>query len=253
MGNNKPLVWAGTITLIILSIFLLASTDHVINTAAGTNTVSFSGEGKVQAKPDIATADFSIVTQDTTSKAAQDANSTKSEKLVKFLKDQGIDDKDIKTSGYSVYPQYSYRTCPVGSLCPNGGQQITGYQATQTVTVKIRNLDKASAIVDGAVTAGVNQVNQLQFTIENPEKLKDEAREKAIADAKSRADVLEKQIGIRLGKIVNFTENTGGYPVPMYSMKDSAMGMGSGMGGGPSLPSGENEITVNVQVTYQIK
>ena len=83
------------------------------------------------------------------------------------------------------------------------------------------------------------------------EKLKNEARAKAIADAKKKADELKGQIGIKLGKIINFYENIGGYPLPYYA---KAEGLGGGVGGGgPSVPAGENEITVNVTITYQIK
>ncbi len=101
------------------------------------------------------------------------------------------------------------------------------------------------------VSVGVNNVNNLGFSVENPDKLKSEARAKAIADAKKKADELRGQINIKLGKIINFYENVGGYPGPYY-MK--AEGLGGGVGApGPSLPTGENVITVNVTITYQIK
>jgi uncharacterized protein YggE len=92
----------------------------------------------------------------------------------------------------------------------------------------------------------------VQFTIDDADKLKAEAREKAINDAKVKARELRGQLGVRLGRIVSFSENTGGYPMPMYEMKGAATGMGGG-GGGPELPTGENEITVNVSITYEIK
>jgi len=222
--------------------------------------VSFSGEGKVLAKPDIAVISFSILTEATSSKVAQDENSKKSQKVTDFLKKQGIDEKDIKTTGYNVYPQYSYpRPCPLyapeNSYYPCGGtdQKITGYQVTQTFEAKVRDIDKASTILDGVVTAGANQVYNLSFQIDNPEKLKDQAREMAIKDAKDKADNLKKQLGIRLGRIVSFSENGSGWPPIYYEAK--AMDSRGGMGGGvePSVPSGENEVTVNVTVTYQIK
>lgn len=244
MNNNyKPLIWSGTAVSIILAIFLLASTNQVVNTAATTNTVSFSGEGKVTAKPDIAKVQLSVVTEALTSKAAQDANSKKSTAITDYLKKQNIEDKDIKTTGYNISPQYKYP--------PYGGQPtITGYQVNESLEVKIRNLDNVSNVLDGVVTAGANQVNQLSFEIDNPDALKAEARAQAIADAKKKANELQSQVGISLGKIVNFSENTGGYPVPM--MYD-AKAVGLGGGSGPSVPVGENEITVDVSITYQIK
>jgi hypothetical protein len=118
------------------------------------------------------------------------------------------------------------------------------------VRVKIRDLGNVSPILDGIVAAGVNQVNNLSFEIDEPEKLKAEARAEAIADAKKKAGELKDQIGVKLGRIVNFSEGVSGYPMPVYG----AMALEkAGGGGGPSVPSGENEITVNVTITYQIK
>lgn len=241
---SKPLVWAGTIALAILSLFLLVSTAHVANTAATTNTVSFTGTGKVSATPDIAMIDASIVTQATDSKTAQDQNSTKSNAISAFLKSQGVNDKDIKTSNYNIYPQQKY---PV-----NGGSPtITGYQVTQSYEIKVRDLTKVSTILSGLVTAGANQVNNLGLQIENPDALKDQARQKAIDDAKAKASALEKQVGISLGKIVNFQENTGGYPIPMYA--NDKVGMGMGGAAVPSISPGETDVTDDVTITYQIK
>lgn len=239
----KPLIWSGTIVLIILAVFLLVNTNKVWNTAATTNTVSFSGEGKVVAKPDIAKINLSIVTDAPTSKAAQDDNSKKSKAVTDYLKKQNIEEKDIKTTGYNIYPQYKYSQF-------GGNPQITGYQVNQSMEVKIRDLDKVSNILDGVVSAGANQVNGLSFEIDNQDALKAEARAKAIADAKKKANELQSQVGISLGKIVNFSENTGGYPI---YFKSGAMETDGRGGGGPSVPTGENEITVNISITYQIK
>lgn len=245
MNNNyKYLIWSGTAVLIILAVFLLVSTNRIWNTATTTNAVSFSGEGKVVAKPDIAKVQLSIVTDALTSKAAQDDNSKKSKAVTDYLKKQDIDDKDIKTTGYNIYPQYKYPQY-------GGRPTITGYQVNQSMEVKVHDLDKVSNILDGVVSAGANQVNQLSFEIDNPDALKAEARAKAIADAKKKASELKNQVGISLGKIVNFSENTGGYPVPIYY--DAEVGGISGGGRGPSVPTGENEIVVNVSLTYQIR
>ncbi|KKS25037.1 MAG: hypothetical protein UU83_C0011G0001, partial [Candidatus Jorgensenbacteria bacterium GW2011_GWF2_41_8] len=199
--------------------------------------------GKVVSKADIAAVYLSIVTESATSKSAQDDNSKKSKAVVEFLKKQKIEDKDIKTVSYNIYPQYTYPRYdkPV----------ISGYQVNQTMTIKIRNLDEVSAILDGVVSAGANQINSLSFEIDEPEKLKAEARKMAIADAKKKARELEKELGIDLGKIINFSENTGGFPTPVYL--EAKGDMGGGGDSGPSVPSGENEISVNVYLTYQIK
>ena len=165
--------------LVILAVFLLVEINQVSNTATTTNTVSFSGEGKVTAKPDIAVISASILTQAVDSKSAQDNNSTKSNAVDSFLKKQSIAEKDIKTSGYNITPQYKYP--------PYGDQAtITGYQVTQSYEIKVRDLTKVSTILSGLVTAGANQVNNLGLQIENPDALKSQARQLAIDDAKKR-------------------------------------------------------------------
>ena len=240
----KPLIWTGSLVMIMLAIFLLVEINQVSNTAATTNTVSFSGEGKVTAKPDIAMISASIVTQAVDSKSAQDSNSIKSNAVDSFLKNQGIAEKDIKTSGYNVTPQSKYP--------PYGGQPtIIGYQVTQSYEIKVRDLDKISAILSGLVAAGANEVNNLGLQIENPDALKSQARQLAIDDAKKKAKELEKQVGVSLGKIVNFVEGSNGYPVPMY-YDSKVVGMGGG-GPEPTISTGENDVTVNVTITYQVK
>jgi hypothetical protein len=237
------LLWVIIGFLIVLAVFIAVSIDQKLNTATTTNTVSFNGEGKVLARPDVAVVDFSIITQAASSKAAQDANSKKSQSVMDFLKKQKIEDKDIKTVGYNIYPQYSYSR--------NESPKIEGYRVDQTIRIKIRNLENISSILDGIVTAGANQIGSLSFEVDEPEKLKAEARAKAIADAKKKAEELKGQIGIKLGKIVNFSENVGGWPVPLYkTVALEEKGIGSG---GPALPAGENEITVNITITYQIR
>jgi len=268
MNNNyKYLIWSGTAALTVLSLFLLVAMNQISDTAVTTNTISFSGEGKVFSVPDIAAISFSIVTEASTSKVAQDQNSEKSKDVVDFLKNQNLDDKDIKTTSYNVYPQYSYprpllRQGSEGQAVPLGAEsitypeyypsnpKITGYQVNQSFEVKVRDLEKISAILDGLVTAGANQVNNLGFKVDNEDELKEQARELAIKNAKEKADKLREQLGIRLGKIVNYNED-GYYPV--YFKAETLDNRGGVGGGGPEVPVGENEIVVNVTITYQIK
>lgn len=236
--------WLGSILGVVLILFLLVLTNHQLNSATTSNTVTFSGSGKVLAKPDIAKFRFSIMTQAVDSKAAQDANAAKSKEVAAVLKKLNIDEKDIRTMGYNIYPQQTYSN--------NGGPRVTGYQVTQAYEVKIHDLENANDVVDGVVDAGVNQVEQLQFDIDNPDALKAQAREQAISNAKQKASELESQIGIHLGKIVNFQEDIGGYPGPVYYDKVMTSG-GMGGGGAPEISTGENEVSVSVTITYQIK
>lgn len=243
--QKKLLGWGGLALMVLFGAFLVVKTNQEMNTATTTNTVSFSGQGKVTVKPDIGLVDLSIVTEAATSKAAQDENSRKSKTVTDFLKKQGVADKDIKTTGYNIYPQYDYTS---------GRSTLRGYQVNQTTQVKIRDLDKADDILAGVVTAGVNQVNQLQLTIDDPEKLRSEARRDAIKDAKEKAGELEDELDIHLGRIINFTEDSGGNGGVVY-LKSDAYGRGGGESVPPSpeISTGENEIIVTVSLTYQIK
>lgn len=237
------LLWVGIGLMVIIGVFFVVSTKQKLDTVATTNNISFSGEGKVLAKPDVAVIDFSIVTEAVSSKDAQTQNSAKSRKVNDMLAKLKIAEKDIRTTGYNIYPQYNY---------PRFDKpEIRGYQVNQSFEVKVRELDQVSSVLDGIVEAGTNQVSNFRFEIDDPEKLKAQARAAAIKDAKEKAQDLKAQLGIRLGRIVNFSEGSNGYPRPIF-LETKAIGGGIG-GDGPAVPEGENEIIVNVTITYQIK
>lgn len=243
--QRSYLGWALSVLAVIGSLFLLVHMKRTLDTATTTNTVSFSGNGSVVAQPDIAIVDVTILTEADTSKAAQDDNSAKSQGVVSYLEDQSIEEKDIKTSGYNINPRYTYPR--------DGTPVVTGYQVRQSITVKIRDLDSVGAVLEGVVSAGANQVSGVNLTIDDPEALQEEARAKAIADAKEKAKNLEKQLGISLGRIINFSEGSrGDFTVARALSLDE-----SGIGGAelviPDIPIGENEIISNVTLTWQIK
>jgi uncharacterized protein YggE len=208
------------------------------------DTITISGEGKVIAIPDIATIQLGLVTEKKTVAAAQKENTDKMNQLNKQLKDQGVESKDIQTSNYSIYPQYDYN---------NGKQTLRGYQVSQTVNVKIRNLDKVGDIISAAGTLGLNQVGGLSFDIDEPETLKQEARIKALENAREKANALADIMDVKLGKVVSFNESSQ-YPSPIYK----SYAMDSGIGGGAAVPapdiqSGSMEIVIDATVVYEIK
>jgi uncharacterized protein YggE len=205
------------------------------------NTIAFTGQGKIYTKPDIAFIDFSVVTQGEEIGRIQDANTKKMNKVIEFLKSFGIEEKDIKTTNYNLYPQYVYENSKI--------PQIMGYQITQTLNVKVRQMDKIGEILEKVVNMGINQVNALYFGVENDEELKEQARKLAIDDAKKKAEKLSQELGIKLGKLSNFSENVAGYPT---YREYYGYGVGGG-GGAPDIQTGENEIIVNVTLTYQVR
>ena len=155
-----------------------------------------------------------------------------------------IDKKDIKTNTYNSYPRYSY---PL-----NAAAKLDGYDVTQNVTVKVRNVDDVAKVLDIISKAGINEVSGPEYSVDNDNKYKDEAREMAIKDAKSKAEKLASQLGVNLVRIVSFSENAGGYVQPMYMMKAEGKVM-SDSAVAPQLPVGENEISSNINIIFEIK
>lgn len=255
---RKAAAWA----LCMLAIFLLVATlgelkglRFIGSGVAATNTISVSGEGTVFAVPDIAT--FSVTVQNTAKDVttAQDATTKKGNDIIAYLKSQVVDEKDIQTTDYSVNPQYEWNqgVCPQGGYCPNGKQVLTGYQVSETLTVKVRDTKKAGGLLSGVGSRGATQVSGLSFTIDNEDAVKDAARDKAIAQAKGKAEVLAKSLGVSLVRVVGFSEGGGGGPI--YYAKATAMdvGMGGASSPAPEVPVGQNKIVSDVSVTYEIR
>lgn len=216
-----------------------------VTVAPGTITVT--GEGKVTAVPDIAQLNFGVTTGvQTTAKAASDKIATDMNKVLAAVKALGIDDKDIKTQSFYLQPTYDYT---------DGRQRLRGYEATQSLDVKVRDLDKVGDVLTAATDNGANQANGVNFTIDKPESKKDEARTQAIADAKTKAEELAKQLGQSLGDVQSFNESGNGYyPPVMYMAKSEAYGMGGGADSAAvPMPAGEQDITVNVTITYELR
>jgi len=219
-------------------------------------TITVSGEGEVLAVPDIGRFSFSVMAEADTATEAQEMSGTKVNDILAYLKEQGIEDKDIKTEYYNLYPRWRYeeRFCPAGSYCPPGQQIQDGFTVTQTITVKVRDTDSAGRLVTGVGERGATDISGLEFTIDDLEELRAEARAVAITDAKEKAGTLASQLGVRLVRITWFDEGAG-YDqyyraVPMMTKEDSAM---TSEFGGPEFPMGEESTKVRVNITYEVR
>ncbi len=246
---DKNLVSAAIIVLIILMALVSFNQVRQMSLRVPVNdlpTVTVQGEGKVIFIPDLAGASFSVVSEGLTPKQVQDANTNKINAVIDFLKSQGVDSQDIQTSGYFLNPKYFY---PDRS---GGTPFISGYTLTQTITVKIRDIDKVGEVISGVVEQGVNQTGLLNFTVDDErlEELRQEARVKAITQAKEKAENMSKAIGVRLQRIVGFSESFFGVPRPIF---ETAIGKGGGGAPIPSIEPGSEEIAVSVSITYQIR
>ena len=168
----------------------------------------------------------------------------KMNELVNKLRALGIKDADLNPQQYTVSPRYDY---------PDGRERLTGYQATQQVNVKVRDAKLLGSVLKTAADAGANQIGDLRRTVDEPEPYKKEARLKAIANAKERAQALSSALGVRFVRVLNYYESSNdGQPYPYYSKAEMGLGGGGGVPT-PDIPSGSQEILSTVTITFEIQ
>lgn len=211
---------------------------------------SVVGSGTVYAKADIANIQVGLKTK--THKTAAEATKESTEKMNKIsaeLTKLGVEDKDVKTANYTLSPVYNWTN--------NKGQELVGYEVTQTLTLKIRDLAKIGDIIAKTTEQGANQVGNISFTIDDEFALKNQAREIAISKAKEKAELIAKQSGMKLGEVKSVYENSDpiAYPTAYSNAKimlESASDQAAGLSA-PEIQSGQNEIRVEVTLVYEIK
>lgn len=206
------------------------------------NTITVSDTGEIYAKPDLGITSFSVKTEKKTVAQAMTENTQKMNKVIDSMKDLGVEEKDLKTTTFNIYPRYNY--------LETGIRVLAGYEIIQSLQVKIRDLDKIGQIIQDATDAGANQIGSLSFIIDNEDEFKKQAREEAINKAKIKAKELADQLGVNLVRIVSFSERS---QAPVY-YDSYAMSKEIGVGGGetPQIETGENKIEVSVSITYEI-
>lgn len=215
------------------------------------NTITVSDTGEIYAKPDLAITTFSVISNAKTVAKAMSDNTAKMNAVTDFLKKQDIKDADMKTTNFSIYPQYEWIKST--ELYPSGKQVLSGYEVQQSLEVKIRNMEKIGDIIQGATDAGSNQVGNLQFAIDKKDDLTAQAREEAIKKAKDKAKELASQLGVSLVRISNFSENSSSPRIyDSYLMKEAYSGGGSEEIPAANIQTGENKISVSVSITYEI-
>jgi len=212
------------------------------------NTITVSGQGEVYAKPDLAVIEFSVVTEKETVEEALNVNQERMNKIIKEFKDRGIKEEDLKTTTFNIYPRYEWHEA--SKWQPEGERTLVGYEVRQSLQVKIRSLEEIGEIIQQGTEAGANQIGNVQFTIEEKEELKKEAREEAIRQAKSKAQDISSQLDVNLIRIINFSESISG-PI-LYRESVMATGLG-GAEGTPEIEPGQNKIESNVNISYEIK
>jgi uncharacterized protein YggE len=240
--------------LLILAVSSLKEYRFIGSGVTATNTISVNGTGDVFAVPDTATFSYSVMANAIDVTTAQTQVNTKGNAIMDYLKSQGIEDKDIQTTDYSVNPHYDYggSVCTSG-YCAPGRQTQNGYDVSETVTVKVRDTKKAGDILSGIGSKGATNLSGLSFTVDDETAIQDQARAKAIDDAHTKADELAKELGVTLVRVVGFSENGNG---PIYyakSMAFDAAGTAQAAAPAPEIATGQNKITSDVSVTYEIR
>lgn len=242
----------------LLSLFLISKTITEVRAWAqsdGTyaaNTISIQGEGEVVAVPDVAKFSFSVDVSSESVESAQSLSAEKMNKAISYLKEKGVEEKDIKTISYYVSPKYRYDDCRGYEICIPQEPVVIGYDVNQSVEVKIRDTKKSSEIISDIGKIGVTNISGLQFVIDDDGDLRDRARTEAVKDARAKAEQLAQDLGVKIKKVVSFSEDGG------YSPYEESYGMGGGdvmmkSSVSPDLPMGENTIITRVYVTYEIR
>lgn len=262
--NHQQLITILTIFLVVLSIGVLCwgyynyrLAQNIVNPE---RVISFSAEGKVLAKPDIAKIVIGVITQGEKAEVVQEENNKRMKEAIDFIKEQGVSDDDIQTTSYNLNPQYDYNWCRQQGQeaadhisCP---PKIIGYQLSQRATIKIRDFDKINTIIGGLSEKEVNQISNVSFEIDDPEAYKNEARIQALNKIEERAKILSAKTNIRLGKIINISEGSSVYsPYRSLEMEKSMAGSSEDSTVVPQAPieSGTEEISITLNVSYELK
>lgn len=209
-------------------------------------TLSVSASAEIGARPDRARITSGVVSEADTARAALDANSTAIADVIAALRDAGIEERDIQTSGFSVEPRYHYPEPRDGR---NEPPRIIGYAVTNLVTVLVRDLAVLGPVLDRAVTVGANRIHGIDFEVSDADELLDEARAEAVANARRKAEVYGEAAGVELAGVLSISESTAHEPPrPMY-----ARAMQADAAESVPIQPGEETLRVEVNVTWEIR
>jgi len=211
--------------------------------ASDATLLNVSAQAEAHRVPDVATLSAGVVTQAADGNTAMRDNAVQMDKVMAAIKAAGIAERDIQTSGINLSPQYRY--------AENEAPKITGYQANNTVSLKVRDITKLGKVLDSLAAQGANQINGPSFEIDQPEPVYDEARLAALKKAQARAETYAKALGLRVRRIVSISEgNQGGFrPMPMMAM---AAGRSAKAEMDTAVSPGETTVSVNLDVVFEL-
>jgi uncharacterized protein YggE len=214
----------------------------ITQTIAGTR-LDISATGEATRVPDVAVITAGVVSRSASASGALQDAANRMDRVLAALKRAGVDARDIQTSNVSLNPEYRYPE--------NQSPQLTGYTASNQVTIKFRDIAQSGKILDALVAQGANQINGPSLTIDKPESALDEARAKAIAIARARAELYARSLGMRVARVVAVSESGNGYPVPppmpMYARAEMAQAADT------KIVPGEQKLQVTLAVTFELQ
>lgn len=249
--ESRLFIGLGALALLSLSLWMLANTRNAIaeyrvigKPENVRDTITIDGEGKINAKPDIAQVVMGVISEGIDLGHVQTQNTQKMNALTAALKTAGVAEKDLQTQQYFISPKYDYS---------NNAQRITGYQVSQQLVVKIRDLSKVGSLLTQAAQLGVNQVNALTFTFDDPSALQQEARRKAIEDAREKANDLARALDVHVVRVVSFSESGAVPPsMPMYAYAREA-DAAKVQAPAPEIQAGSSDLVSHLSVTFEIR
>lgn len=240
-----PLVIASLAVLVVLlgalALNTLKNSKYIGTGGDIPNTLTFSGQAEIKMAPDLAKITFGVEHEDMVVAVAQEKVSGTISVVLDGLEKLSVEEKDIRTNSYTTNPRYDWN---------DGTQVLKGYTVRQDVEVIVRDLDDVNRVIALLGESNVTNIYGPSFEIEDKEGVQRLARQEAITIAREKAEELAEDLGVKLVRIVSFTEGaTGGYPMPMMAMESSVRDMKSS----PELPTGENTISAEVSITYEIQ
>ena len=229
--------------IIVAAIALTACTlpQASAENEAARRTITVTGQGEAAAAPDMAVLSIGVRTDEATAAVALRENSAAMTATIAKLKELGVEDRDIQTSGLSINPRYDYER-------NRSNPTLLGYTASNNLTVKLRDLSSAGAVIDQAVASGANSLGGISFTFANPKPLQDDARKDAVARARATAELLTAAAGVRLGSVLTINDGYASAPSPQPRM----MRMEAASDSSVPLQAGESVVTANVTIIYEI-
>lgn len=248
----KQVKVAAYVVLVFTAVAYVYQYGRSVNQVYPNRTFTVDGEAKMETATDVATFTASVVTEgEKNITNIQKQNVEKMNTINAFVKEQGIEKEDLQTSQYALVPRYTYPNCTGQSLCPQ--PFISGYTLTQTLSIKVRNMESLGAILSGIVEKGANSISGISFEVDDDTDAKNQARTEAIKNAEKKARDIAKASGFRVGKLVSLYEDPGNTPeIPSYGgMNTDAAQMQAKAA--PLIESGSKSGVVRMNLTYEIK